>query len=286
MTLENRPSELRRNHKPAAEFNPAVNHTRAASESIRSSRPRTNGRRVGTLVLLLVCAGIIWFLTPNRALPPVVTVLSPDYSVSAPPLPLPDRWIPMKWGWLWRLRYAVLGKPTTVDIETRLMVFRELRPRQLQQLLNERAPLVSSNGVRAWIVPETEIKSLGLRLDLQANEQRSARMSLGFGVLATMSMTGPSPIQGIQGTVGDTITYAARKRGDSIELAGTFTSTEVVTNAHFRAPDPREVISLHTNLTLAARIQIPRGQSVFLYDTNRVLTENSGIGLLIRPTVK
>jgi hypothetical protein len=237
-------------------------------------------------VLLLLCASGIWWLKPTSALPPEVTVLPPDYSIPAPAPPAPDRWIPLKWGWLWRLRYAVLGKPAVVDVETRLIRFREMRPRQLQQLLDGRAPLVSSNGVRAWIIPETEIKSLGLRLDLQRSEERGARLSFGFGGLSSMSSTAASTIQGIQGAVGDTYTYAVRRCGDSLELTGAFTSTAVVTNALFRAPDPREVISLHTNLNLTARMQIPRGHCAFLYDTNRVLEENSGFGLLIQPQVR
>ncbi len=273
-----------RNEHRGPEFNPAVNPSDAPPESGRF-RNLNARRRFGAFALLLLCASGIWWLKPTSALPPEVTVLPPDYSIPAPPLPVPDRWIPMTWGWLWHLRYAVLGKPTVVDVETRLIRFREMRTPQLQELLNGSEPFVSSNGVRAWIIPETEIKSLGLRLELPDSKHRIGGMNLGLGVLATMSMTVPMPIQGSKIFAGDTVTYAVCKHGDSVELTGTFISTEMVTNDDL-APVPREVISLHTNLNLAARMQVLRGQSVFLYDTNRAHAQNSGVGLLIQAKVQ
>ena len=220
-------------------------------------------------------------------LPPLVTVLPSDYSIPAPPLPVPDRWIPMKAGWLWKLRYALLGKPAVVDIETKLIRFRDPGIPPLGQVLNGRAPLVSTNGVRAWMLPDKEVKALGVRLELEQEcESQTGRMTTGPGVLITLSGTTSPLVQGSQIVAGYTFTYAVRTRGDSIELSGKFVSSEVVTNALTRSPDPKEIISLHTNLTLAARMQIPRGEGAFLYDTNRSDAHSSGVGILIRPKVQ
>lgn len=261
-----------------------VNQTNDTSDPIPtpSSCGAFKWRRVGVFLLLLTCAVGLVRLLPKPALLPAVAVLPPDYSIPAPPLPMPDRWIPMNWGWLWKLRYAVLGKPAVFKIETKLSYFSEPRSPQLQQLLDGRAPLVFTNGVRAWILPDQELKGLISNLELQ----HVGRVTTGAGVLTTVSGS-TAPPSGISVAVaGYTLTYAVRKRGDSIELSGGFTSSEWVTNALIRSPSAREVISLHTNLMLVANMQIPRGLSVFLYDTNRVHNPNDGVGILIRAKVQ
>ena len=117
MTLETRPHDPPRNQETDAEFNPAVNQILVAGESIQPTLPKTNRRRVGLLVLTLVCVGGIRSLMPKSVLPPEATILPLDYSIRSQELPRPDRWIPPTWGWLWRLRYALLGKPATIQIE-------------------------------------------------------------------------------------------------------------------------------------------------------------------------
>ena len=277
----------RRNQKLATEFNPAVNQPDAAGQPIDSSSSLIRRRRIRAFVLVVVCAGGLWFLMPDFSPPPSVVILPSDYSIPAPPLPLPDRWIPLKSGWLWKLRYALLGKPAVVNIDSEIFQFSGPGERMLSGVFHTNAPLTSSNGVRAWVLPEKELKRMHARLELEADSNRSAgRMTLGQGVLATMSMTTSPQIAGLSVTAGNIMTIAMRKRGDSIELTGSFTSTEVVTNAGFRAPDPQETLTLHTNLTLAARMQIPRGHGVFLYDTNRADIHSSGVGLLILPKLQ
>lgn len=259
-----------------------MNQTEAPGEPVRPSRLPFNWRRVGALLLFFVCAGGLWLFLPKPALLPGVTVLPADYSIPSPPLPVPDRWIPMNAGWLWKLRYAVLGKPDVFDIETKLSYFSETRSPQFQQLLDSRAPLAFTNGVRAWILPDKELRGIITHLELE----QISRMTLGPGVLATVS--GMTALRGqvSQITAGYSFTYVVHKHGESIELSAKFVCSEVVTNTIIRSPDPREIISLHTNLALAANMQIPRGQSVFLYDTNRVRNPNDSVGVLIRAKVQ
>lgn len=237
-------------------------------------------------MLLLGCAGGLWLFRPPSAPLAHVTILPSHYTIVSPSTPVPDRWIPRTWGWLWKMRYAILGKPITVIIETRVMHFREADTLKLQQLLEDPAPLASSNGVRAWILPDAEMKPLALRMERRVRENRLGRMSLGPGVLATMSMSTSRLIHNLPSPVGDTISYTVRQRGNSVDLTGAFLSTEVMTNTSNDAEDSRAILSLHTNLALAVRMQIPRGQSVFLYDTNRALAPNSGVGLLIFPKIQ
>lgn len=200
-------------------------------------------------------------------------------------MPLPDRWIPMTWGWLWKLRYALLGKAPAFDIETRLVFFDGPGEQLLQETLNGHPQLAASNGVSAWILPEKKLIALGHRVEPEYNSH-VARMTLGQGVLARMSMTTTVAIEGTQVPVGETISSAIRKHRGSIELTGSFNSWEAVTNASTRSSDPNEVITLHTNLTLAAKMNIPPGKGVFLYDTNRADAHHSGIGVLIKVKVQ
>ena len=192
----------------------------------------------------------------------------------------------MNWGWLWKLRYALLGKPTSANLDTTLFHFHELQAPQLQQLFDGHAPYISTNGILGWMIPDTEIESLSSRLQLHATESSRSKMFLGFGVLATMSRSGGPQVQGTQMTAGNTHTCAVIKRGDGIELNAKFVGTEMLTNPPARIPNPTEAIRLHTNLMLVARMEIPRGQSVFLYDTNCVLDPNGGVGILIRSKVQ
>jgi len=258
-----------------------VNQTDDDTNPVSFRRTAFQWRHIGAILLLLACALGLGLSLPNRPMPPFVTVLPPDHSIPPPPLRMPDRWIPMHWGWLWKLRYAVLGKPASANLGTTLFRFHELQTPQLQQLFAGRAPFLFTNGVRAWMIADAEVKSLTPGLQLHATESRRSRISLGFGVLATMSTGGGPPFQGVPMAAGNTLTCAVIKRGDGIELNARFVCTEIVTNAPARIPNGAETVRLHTNLMLVARMEIPRGQSVFLYDTNRVPDPNGGVGILI-----
>ncbi len=233
-------------------------------------------------MLVLVFVGGVWLFMPNSALPPAVTILPPGYSVPAPPLPLPDRWIPMTWGWLWRLRSALLPANPTIDLETKLVRMTNSDKPLLAAALEARTPFTNSNGVHAWILTEEELDMFGRRLEQKRDYSvRICRMTTGPGVLANQSMTTMASIDGAQVPVGESLTQAVQKRGKSVELTGSFVSWEAVTNTSTRVSGQKETISLRTNLILAANLLIPPGLGMFLMDTNRANTESSGTGLFI-----
>jgi hypothetical protein len=240
-------------------------------------------RKLMLLVLFLLCAGGLWFLIPTSTPPPEVTILPPDYSVPAPPLPIPDRWIPMTWDWLWRLRSAVLPANPTIDIETKLVRLSNSAKSSLVEGLEGRTPFANSNGVHAWVLSEQDLLNIfGRRFEQKHDDSvRISRMTTGPGVLANQSMTTMVPIDGAPVSVGDSFTQAVLKRGKSVELTGSFISWEAVTNSSTRLSGQKEIVSLRTNLTLAANLLLPPGQGIFLLDTNRANTESSGTGLFI-----
>jgi hypothetical protein len=188
--------------------------------------------------------------------------------------------------------------------------FREGRPPPIYKVSDEHPPLVLTNGVLAWILPEEELRLFCGLLELADDdewrnsrpifqplvdfgddrmpnyERHIFRMMLGQGVLATISGTITTQIKGTSLTAGNTISYAVHHHRDSLELTGVFTASEVVTNTHFHAPDPGEIVSLRTNFVLAATMQIPRGNGVFFCDTNQADARHRNIGIVIRPKVK
>ena len=249
---------------------------------MKSSPPRFHRRKIMLVLSFLLCVGGIWSFMPNSPLPPAVTILPSNYSIPAPPLPIPDRWIPMTWSWLWRLRSAVLPANPTIDIKTRLVQLTNSDRPLLAETLEGHTSLSNSNGVRAWIISEEQLDALARRFEQKRNYSvRASRMTTGPGVLANQSMTTTVPIGGAQVPVGDSLTHAVRKRGKSVEHTGLFISWEAVTNTSDRLSGQSEIISLRTNLTLAANLLIPPGQGVFLLDSNRANIESSGTGLFI-----
>ena len=258
----------------------------AAPEPIPAT-PASSKRWVGALALFFMCAVGLWSLIPNSTSPAIVTVFPSDYSVPAPPMPIPDRWIPMTWGWLWRVRSALLPANPTSDIETKLVRLTHSDKALLSEALEGRTPLTSSNGVHAWILSEQELDVFSRRFEQKRDYGvRISRMTTGPGVLANQSMTTMVPIYGAQVPAGDSLTHAVRKRGKSVELTGSFVSWEAVTNTSVKRTGQKDSISLRTNLTLAASLLIPPGQGVFLLDTNRANDESSGTGLFISATLR
>ena len=181
--------------------------------------------------------------------------------------------------WLWKLRFALLGEPINVQLDLEMLRFRENPP--LGGALNNRIPLVSSNGVRAWILPDQEMKSIAQYLETAAAERYSAKIITRPGVLSSMPMGLPK-IAGVSLAPDGSINCIVRHRAKAVELIGSFIMSEVVTNAQWRAPDPSEPVTLETNLMIAARMQIPVGHGVFLYDTNRTDARGTTAGVLIR----
>lgn len=260
------------NERASVEFNPAMNQSDATDKPI----PFAAGKRWLSrfvLVLLSLCAAAVWLLWPAAMISPSITFLPSGHAIQAQPMPIPDRWIPMTWGWLWKVRYALFPKPADVHVETSLVRFGAASETLLREFLNDRVPLTSSNGVRGWVLPEKELKEFGRGIAQERGcTVYAGRMSLGAGVLATMSMTTTPQAAGVPVPTGNVWSCAVRPRNDSVELTGSYTSWDIA--------------GMFTNLTLAATMQVPRGQMVFLYDTNGTGAHRSSVGLLIHPVVK
>ena len=162
-----------RNEGTAAALNLILNQIETADEPNPSAPKKLKRCRwVALLVALLIGAASLWFLLPNPALLPKAVILPSDYSIKAQPLPFPDQWIPPTWGWLWKLRYALLGKPITVTIDTEMILLRRPGYPGLRQVVEDIPYLAASNGLRLWILPEKKLNELTERLFVDSYDER------------------------------------------------------------------------------------------------------------------
>lgn len=193
---------------------------------------------------------------------------------------MPDRWIPTTWGWLWRLRYALLGKPATIQIEGKLVRLASSSDPRLAGALSGHAPLTASNGVCAWILPDGELRELRCRLELLEG--------YGHGVQANLLQTTTVGGKGAPILVGVFFNCLPRARGKSSDLTVAICHSDVVADP----PPPIGVViaanafPLHTNLALAAKMQIPPGNGVFLLDTNHADPRGKRVGVFISSKVQ
>ena len=237
---------------------------------------------------LLLCIGGIWSFMPNSALPPEATILPSDHSIRSKELPLPDRWIPPTWGWLWRLRYALLGKPATIEIKNEFVRLAPSSDPLLADALSGYDPLAATNGVRIWILPDGELSVLRRRLEgLEGYEViASPRITSGHGAQANFAQT--TTIGGAQVPFGVFFNCLTCARGKTTVLTAAMTHSEAVPNltTTVAAAVSRNSTRIHTNLTLAAKMQIPPGNGVFLLDTNHADPLGRHVGIFISSKVQ
>src|SRR5882762_8612302 len=78
--------------------------------------PRACVAAVFIVVLAALIGGSAW-VVGQRPKPPDIVMLPANYVIPPQKAPIPDRWIPLSWGWLWRFKEAVLGKAKVVSME-------------------------------------------------------------------------------------------------------------------------------------------------------------------------
>jgi hypothetical protein len=188
-------------------------------------------------------------------------------------MPIPDRWIPMTWGWLWRTKYALLGKPTVLQLNPQVVTLAAAAKPLLWELLKTRTPLAETNGVRGWVIPDGEINSL-----LEALKQSgdcafldSPRITTSHRVHTRIASTAPSWIDGVSIPVGLTAEFFPAVRGKAIELTAVLSYSEKVKVG--RVPSiigslKVSTFMIQTNLAVAVKLCLPQGHGAFLVQSN------------------
>lgn len=236
---------------------------------------------LSTIVVLLLCR------PPVKAEAQILPM--PEKPPTYPSNPL-DRWIPMKWGWLWKIRYAIFGYNPSIHLDP---IFADLSkaPEDAFALLPpSRPPLAQTNGVRVWVLPPEEYRAAQMRLQSTANITISSgcRVTTGPWVQANCSSGWHAMIGGTQRWLGLNLNIYTRLNGKAVDLTALFTASEVTTNS---PPPPftqgiAELIEIQTNLSLAARFVIPESNGVFVLDSSRFATEHRRTAISIAPRVE
>lgn len=248
----------------------------------------TFGRRrlvVFTLLLLSTIAVLVLRRPPVKAEAQIFPM--PEKPPSYPLNPL-DRWIPMKWGWLWKIRYAIFGYNPNIHVSPILADLSKISQGALASVLPTIQPLAQTNGMQVWILPPDEYEALQMRLVSNASQVSTVSLTTGPWVQANMESGYQAKADGIPRWVGLSANIYTRLTGKAVELNTVFTLTEVVTNppTTFSNLATNPSIDVQTNLTVAARFLVPESNGVVVVDSSRFLTEHKRTAIFLAPRIE
>ena len=234
------------------------------------------------ILLLSIGAGVCLYLDARA--PQAGVVFLP---LRAPEHP-PARWRRMADRGLAWLRFQLFGPAKPIILQASVIEFKK-PPTTSASLLADLPSLAThgpdTNGIQAWILSDVEMAALRRRLDQTPGAEvvSNPRVQTASGVQADFWVGETIVVGGTNGDVGLAWTCKPRPRRGGNELTSVFTYTQAVTNQTGAAAGGQatNVISIQTNLAVAAKIQLPEGSGVFLMRTGRGLAPGKTIGVLI-----
>jgi hypothetical protein len=246
-------------------------------------------RWVLALLFIIALAGgvLVLALRPARAFP-VLLLRGPSH-VPPPRLSLFNRLVPMRpsWFWLHRLKQAVLGRPRAVNFTaTFLAVSANQLPAQLLTALGP-PQFRATNGVQAWLLPNSKLDQVRLEsLKLPAAEVvSSARISTADEIQASLFSGQSLVLNGHKNSVGISLDCFPLVRRQVTDLTLAVRFSEPVTNSAPLADGlTSSEVLVRTNLDVSGRMQLPRGQGLFLLDAVPA-AGNKRFGVILTATV-
>jgi len=255
---------------------------------VKLSSPRLRLLKFNAILLLLVFAGMGLFVV-LRPSPPAVEVLPLPNGWPAPKPSMLARWRTVVPGWFWRLRGSLRGPRKVIRLDAAIIGFRDLPEPSLAGLWMGAPQFADANGHQVWIVSESKLSRLRNRLErAPANDMVAfARVDTAEGLQTQLFTGGTVYVQGTQLNVGFTVDFLPRVRRDSIDLTTVIALKEALTNRVVASPGLPEtnVVSIRTNLIVAARFQIPKGSGVFLLNESDGVMHGKRIGVMISATL-
>ena len=225
----------------------------------------TKGRKrwLAILALALVCAGAIFLSIDMAPAPPPIVVLPSSYVIPKSPGPWPDRWIPRKAGWLWRIRYALFGRAKTVGLDNRY--FRDTGSiESIAAKFSLGPPQTQSNGVSVWLLPESRFASLST----STNHIGSMRVSTGDLMQSAGFVIEPHARS-----------FAAyslpRLKESGLDMIVDYVAGSTPTNGSAGG------MLAQTNYAAAVRAQIPWNTALFLLDARNPDSNAERFGVLL-----
>jgi hypothetical protein len=228
-------------------------------------KPSRARKRFGILLVgLALVGGVMIFRSEPSHIPmvPAVQFLAADSRIPPQPITLFERWVPMSWSWLWKLRDRVRGPLPGIVIDGKITESR-LSEEALLELLPEPA-LAETNGLRGWILHDTALSILQRQIERTGGGHLTIRprIQTSHGIQSSMSVGSPHPlVTGSQ--VGLTLEVLPRIQRDGTELMTVVKFTGAVTNQLGGQGGAGE-ISIVTNLAAAAQWALPDGMGILI----------------------
>jgi hypothetical protein len=253
-----------------------VEDLRPTGQEPGKSKPRFGFRIVVAgifLLLVLLGTGLFLLLRPSISLPPPVVLLHDNFPKGQPMLF--ERFVPMKpgWGWAWKLREFIAGRPKRIDLTVTIMDCPEFSGAQLPGLPLEKPSHANTNGLQVWILADSDLDGVTERMkQLMGSRMISRpRISTSSGVGCDMQS---------DKTTVSILAYAHPERTD---LYARFVHTETQS-----AKTPAFIIpSLEMDLNVSLRIQLPKGNGLLLLNVDPKTQRHTAVSVSLRfPTGK
>ena len=216
---------------------------------------------IGVAVLAVIGISIV-FSSRHPSDPPLkasVEFLSSTQALMSPPPTLFERWVPISWGWLWRLRDSARGPRETVSIQaTVIECAADAEPAWFGE---PGEPMTQTNGMCGWVADEIALQKMEFELATNWKGKRlmGPRVKTSHGIVSTIWSGTSAAANSSQTPVGFGMALLSKAQGGGTELMTRVDFSESVTNS---ASPP--VISVRTNLSGVARWRIPPGKGCVL----------------------
>jgi hypothetical protein len=191
------------------------------------------------------------------------------------------RWIPPTWGWFWRLKESLLGRTKVIALNTTIFDCQGLSNDVLSALSLPQPDFSDTNGLQVWVMHDSELGALRRRLEQTPGNLVlfSPRVITGDRVGTRLSATAAVFIDGAPRDVGLTTDFLPLIHREATDLSTMLAHTMAVTNYADAS------ISVRTNFSVAARIQVPIGSGIFMFKAGHSDTNRNSIGIVISVNV-
>src|SRR5258706_5784616 len=133
--------------------------------STGSVTPYIKRRRLFLIGIVAACVAIAGLLLPERDPPaplaPVI-IMNRPYTIPTPKIRLLDRIMPQSRAsaWLWRLRYALLGKTKSINLDSTFIDITGSDLSTVAHGLPTNPDFTSSDGLRVWRLKQSDLHGL------------------------------------------------------------------------------------------------------------------------------
>lgn len=214
------------------------------------------------IILALGAVTVLWLLVqPGKPQPNVELLAFPTLQPKSYP-----HWKRKLYVMVDRLKSWVLGPGKTVILD--FHIYTVNNPSSLTNLTLPRTPFSDTQGLRVWIPTEEALgvitRDLGRTPGITSISR--PRISTKSGIQASLFAGETVLIGGSNRESGVSLDCLVRTAATAYHFESNLSFMEAITNRVENTE--KETISIRTNLAVASRILIPKGNAVILMDTN------------------